>query len=140
MYTYFPADVFRVFTIKYEDMVANMKETFAEIFKFVDLPMRNEVFEAIDNHTATDMYSPSGQIEVVNLMEKIAQPKLTKPRASFSTFRNLTNFDPNHWQTELDPKVLDGVRKSADCHTLFDKMRYKMVAKLSNDKKKTAST
>jgi hypothetical protein len=86
--------------------------------------MGKKVYQAISYHKSSD-FTPETAYKlngIVGLIENIfRQPDKLE---TFSTFRNSTEFDPDHWMQEMNSTTLHLIQNLKSCQTLMKLMNY----------------
>ena len=90
--------------VRYEDVVENPLPSMKELYDFMNIPFTEEVQDRIGVHFDWEE-SRNQQLETY-----------------FSTFRNMSKFDPEHWRSQLDPGRVSHIDKA--CGHVLRTLRY----------------
>jgi hypothetical protein len=125
-----------VLHIKYEYLMESKIEALKSVYKFIGRPMGQEVIDAWNSYTTSyGSFDNNSVIALLLQTQEIIKSKIFLTALSlnnpfiqrgflFSTYRNLSTYDPNHWKNHLSSEEIDRIRQSESCNLLNNIYRY----------------
>jgi hypothetical protein len=106
-------------------MIKDMNKTFEDIFNFIGLDMGPEVYHAITKHTNEE--EPTFLGTVFKQLNTIFPNELSTRAKLFSTYRDSSSFNPDHWVEDLNTTILHQIQNDEACQKLMKHFGYEMV-------------